>query len=280
MLAQRMPSLLPPLDPREMLEISMVASIAGEIKDGQLSNRRPFRNPHHSASQAALVGGGLRAKPGEMALAHHGVLFLDELPEFQPKTLESLRQPLETGQTVIARANHHVTYPARFQLIAAMNPCRCGGGEGESACRRGPKCAQDYQARISGPLLDRIDIQIELASVRASDLALPPPSEGSREIALRIARARQIQRERYNALGIKNTSLNAYAEDRLLQEICKLDELALKLLREAADILGLSARGYHRILRVARTLADLDEKSLIGKMHIAEAVSYRSRRVA
>ena len=280
MLAQRMPSLLPPLDPREMLEISMVASIAGEIKDGQLSNRRPFRNPHHSASQAALVGGGLRAKPGEMALAHHGVLFLDELPEFQPKTLESLRQPLETGQTVIARANHHVTYPARFQLIAAMNPCRCGGGEGESACRRGPKCAQDYQARISGPLLDRIDIQIELASVRASDLALPPPSEGSREIALRIARARQIQRERYNALGIKNSSLNAYAEDRLLQEICKLDELALKLLREAADILGLSARGYHRILRVARTLADLDEKSLIGKMHIAEAVSYRSRRVA
>jgi magnesium chelatase family protein len=203
MLAQRMPSLLPPLDPREMLEISMVASIAGEIKDGQLSNRRPFRNPHHSASQAALVGGGLRAKPGEMALAHHGVLFLDELPEFQPKTLESLRQPLETGQTVIARANHHVTYPARFQLIAAMNPCRCGGREGESACRRGPKCAQDYQARISGPLLDRIDIQIELASVRASDLALPPPSEGSREIALRIARARQIQRERYNALGIK-----------------------------------------------------------------------------
>ena len=173
MLAQRLPSILPPMDSREMLDVSMVASLAGELSGGRLSRRRPFRAPHHSASMPALVGGGLRAKPGEMALAHHGVLFLDELPEFQPRVLESLRQPMETGETVVARVNYHVTYPARFQLVAAMNPCKCGmAGEPGHICRKGPRCAADYQARISGPLLDRMDIQIELRAVKASDLTL------------------------------------------------------------------------------------------------------------
>ena len=165
MLAQRLPSILPPMDAREMLEASMIASLAGELGEGRLSRRRPFRAPHHSASQPALVGGGLKAKPGEMALAHHGVLFLDELPEFQPRVLESLRQPLESGEILVARANYHVTYPARFQMIAAMNMCKCGNSEAGQSCARGPRCAGDYQARISGPLLDRMDIQIELPAV-------------------------------------------------------------------------------------------------------------------
>src|SRR6476659_3677454 len=191
MLAQRLPSILPPMDSREMLDVSMVASVAGELSSGQLSRRRPFRAPHHSASMPALVGGGLRARPGEMALAHHGILFLDELPEFQPRVLESLRQPLETGETQVARANYHVTYPARFQLVAAMNPCRCGmAGEPGHTCRKGPRCAGDYQSRISGPLLDRLDIQIELPAVTASDLTMPAPQEGSAEIAARVAAAR------------------------------------------------------------------------------------------
>ena len=173
MLAQRLPSILPPLDAREMLDVSMIASLGGELKDGQLTKRRPFRSPHHSASMPALVGGGLRPKPGEMALAHHGVLFLDELPEFQPRVLEALRQPMETGETLVARANYHVTYPARFQLIAAMNPCKCGmAGEPGHSCRQGLRCASDYQGRISGPLLDRMDIQLELAAVRALELSL------------------------------------------------------------------------------------------------------------
>ena len=190
MLAARLPSILPPLAPAELLEVSMVASVAGEIKGGALTNRRPFRAPHHSASMPALVGGGLHARPGEISLAHQGVLFLDELPEFQPQALDSLRQPLETGEVSIARANHRVTYPARFMLVAAMNPCRCGrADEPGFACRRGPntRCSADYQARISGPLLDRIDLHIEVPAVTAADLILPPPAEGSREIAERVA---------------------------------------------------------------------------------------------
>ena len=190
MLAQRLPSILPPLDAHEMLDVSMIASLGGELKDGQLTKRRPFRAPHHSASMPALVGGGQRPKPGEMALAHHGVLFLDELPEFQPRVLEALRQPMEIGEALVARANYHVTYPARFQLIAAMNPCKCGmAGEPGHVCRHGLRCAADYQARISGPLLDRIDIQLELAGVRALDLSLPAPKEKSVDVAARVARA-------------------------------------------------------------------------------------------
>src|SRR6202035_1033867 len=172
----------------ELLEVSMVASVAGEIEGGALTNQRPFRNPHHSASMAALVGGGLKVRPGEVSLAHLGVLFLDELPEFQRGVLDSLRQPIETGEAVVARANAHVRYPARFQLVAAMNPCRCGYlSEPAQACGRAPKCAIDYQSRISGPLFDRIDIHVEVASVTAGDLALPPAAEGNAEVAARVA---------------------------------------------------------------------------------------------
>jgi len=278
MLAQRLPSILPPMDSREMLDVSMIASLAGEIANGRLSRRRPFRNPHHSASMPALVGGGLRAKPGEMALAHHGVLFLDELPEFQPRVLESLRQPLESGEAVVARVNYHVTYPARFQLIAAMNPCKCGhAGEPGHVCRSGPRCAGDYQQRISGPLLDRMDIQIELPAVRAADLTLPPPKEGSAEVMARVAAARDIQRRRFVDLGKPNLRTNAEADGTLLEEIAAPDAAGLKLLRDAADAMNLSARGYHRVLRVARTLADLDHHVGLGRIHIAEALSYRQR---
>lgn len=277
MLARRLPSLLPPMEPREMLEVSMIASLAGELAGGRLSRRRPFRDPHHTASQAALAGGGAKAKPGEMALAHNGVLFLDELPEFQPRALEALRQPLETGQTVIARANHHVTYPARFQLIAAMNPCRCGGGVAEGACRRGPRCVTEYQGRISGPLLDRIDIQIELPAVRAADLIAAPAREGSAEVAARVALARALQRDRYASLGQPGIRLNAEADGDVLERIATPDAPGLKLVREAADAMNLSARGFHRVLKVARTLADLDGADTVGRVHIAEALSYRQR---
>jgi magnesium chelatase family protein len=279
MLAARLPSILPPLAPAELLEVSMVASVAGEIEGGALTNRRPFRAPHHSASMPALVGGGLHARPGEISLAHHGVLFLDELPEFQPQALDSLRQPLETGEVLIARANHRVTYPARFMLVAAMNPCRCGHGtEPGYACRRGPnaRCIADYQARISGPLLDRIDLHIEVPAVTAADLILPPPTEGSREVAERVARARERQAARYAAIGLPNVHSNAAVAGAVLEDVARPDASGLALLREAADAMRLSARGYHRVLRVARTLADLDGADKVGRMHLAEALSYRA----
>ncbi len=278
MLAQRLPSILPPMGAREMLEVSMIASLSGELKGGQLSRARPFRSPHHSASMPALVGGGQRAKPGDMALAHHGVLFLDELPEFHPRVLESLRQPMETGETVVARANYHVTYPARFQLVAAMNPCKCGlAGEPGHQCRQGPRCAADYQGRISGPLLDRMDIQIELQAVKASDLTLPPPKEKSVDVALRVAAARARQASRFQALGHPQLRTNAEADGNLLEEIVKLDAAGTSLIREAADAMQLSARGYSRVLRVARTIADLDGRDQVARLHLAEALSYRQR---
>ncbi|MGH6683242.1 MAG: YifB family Mg chelatase-like AAA ATPase, partial [Pseudolabrys sp.] len=258
MLAARLPSILPPLLPAELLEVSMIASVAGEIEGGALTNRRPFRSPHHSASMPALVGGGLRARPGEISLAHNGVLFLDEMPEFSAQVLNSLRQPLETGDVAIARANHRVTYPSRFMLVAAMNPCRCGRASDPGfACKRGSnaRCAAEYQARLSGPLLDRIDLHIEVPAVTAADLILPPPSEGSREIAARVARARDLQVGRYAALGLSNVHTNAQAHGSMLEEIARVDGTGLALLRDAADSMHLSARGYHRVLRVARTLA-------------------------
>jgi len=279
MLAARLPSILPPLTPAELLEVSMVSSVAGEIAEGALTNRRPFRSPHHSASMAALVGGGLRARPGEISLAHNGVLFLDELPEFQPQVLDSLRQPLETGEVAISRANHRVTYPARFMLVAAMNPCRCGRANDPSfACRRGPniRCAAEYQGRLSGPLLDRIDLHIEVPAVTAADLILPPPAEGSREVAARVARAREMQAQRYAALGLPGVRTNASANGPVLEDVARPDAAGLTLLRDAADAMRLSARGYHRVLRVARTLADLDGAEKVGRLHLAEALSYRA----
>jgi magnesium chelatase family protein len=277
MLASRLPSILPPLGPRELLEVSMIASIAGELPGGKLSGSRPFRAPHHSASMAALVGGGLRARPGEASLAHNGVLFLDELPEFHPQVLDSLRQPLETGNVMIARANHKVTYPSRIQLVAAMNPCRCGhAGEPGFTCRRGDRCASDYQDRISGPLLDRIDLRIELGAVTAADLVLPPPREGSAEVALRVARARKIQLDRFAALGLDTIRTNADCGPSLIEEIARPDNAGARLLSEAADMLRLSARGYHRVLKVARTLADLEGNDRVGRIHLAEALAYRS----
>lgn len=273
MLAQRLPGLLPPLDAREALEISMVQSLAGELSGGAISRTRPFRNPHHSASMAALVGGGLKVKPGEVSLAHLGVLFLDELPEFQRGVLDSLRQPIETGEAVVARANAHVRYPARFQLIAAMNPCRCGYlSDPTLGCGRAPKCAGDYQSRISGPLFDRIDMHVEVSGVTAADLALPPPAEGNAEVAGRVAAARQIQRERFAGHNIRT---NAEAEGELLDSIATPEPAAAKLLTEAAERMKLSARGYHRVLKVARTIADLAKVDQIAKPHIAEALSYR-----
>jgi magnesium chelatase family protein len=279
MLAARLPSILPPLTPAELLEVSMVASVAGEIAEGALTNRRPFRAPHHSASMAALVGGGLRARPGEISLAHNGVLFLDELPEFQPQVLDSLRQPLESGEVAISRANHRVTYPARFMLVAAMNPCRCGrANDAGFACKRGPniRCAADYQGRLSGPLLDRIDLHIEVPAVTAADLILPPPAEGSREVAARVARARDMQEQRYAALGLPGIRTNAAAQGPVLEDVARPDAGGLTLLRDAADAMRLSARGYHRVLRVARTLADLDGAEKVGRIHLAEALSYRA----
>lgn len=273
MLAQRLPGLLPPLDAREALEISMVQSLAGELSGGAISRTRPFRNPHHSASMAALVGGGLKVKPGEVSLAHLGVLFLDELPEFQRGVLDSLRQPIETGEAVVARANAHVRYPARFQLIAAMNPCRCGYlSDPTLGCGRAPKCAGDYQSRISGPLFDRIDMHVEVSGVTAADLALPPPAEGNKEVAGRVAAARQIQRERFDGHAIRT---NAEAEGELLDRVATPEPAAAKLLTEAAERMKLSARGYHRVLKVARTIADLAKVDQITTPHIAEALSYR-----
>lgn len=279
MLAARLPSILPPLSPSELLEISMIASVAGEIEGGALTSRRPFRAPHHSASMAALTGGGMRAKPGEISLAHNGVLFLDELPEFDARVLDSLRQPLENGEVAVSRANHRVTYPARFMLVAAMNPCRCGHAyEPGYSCKRGrlDRCTSDYQARISGPLMDRIDLRIEVPAVTASDLILPAPAEGSAEVAARVAAARAIQAQRYTAIGLPQIRTNAEAPASVLEEIARTDAQGQKLLRDAAETMRLSARGYHRVLRVARTLADLDGAETIGRLHLAEALSYRA----
>ena len=277
MLAQRLPGILPALDAREALELSMIQSLAGELREGAISKTRPFRNPHHSASMAALVGGGLRVRPGEVSLAHLGVLFLDELPEFQRQVLDSLRQPIESGEAIVARANAHVRYPARFQLVAAMNPCRCGHlTDPAQSCGRAPKCGADYQARISGPLIDRIDIHVEVASVSAQDLTLPPPAEGSAAVCARVSKAREVQKKRFEAHNLRT---NAEAEGELLDSVATPEQAGIRLLTEAADAMKLTARGYHRVLRVARTIADLAGANIVARAHVAEALAYRHFRV-
>ncbi len=279
MLAQRLPGLLPQLTPAEVLEVSMIQSVAGQLADGRLTRRRPFRDPHHSASLAAMIGGGTRARPGEVSLAHRGVLFLDELPEFPRQVLESLRQPLEAGKVIVARANAHVSYPSRFQLVAAMNPCRCGYlADPGRACNRAPRCAREYQSKISGPMFDRIDLHVDVPEVSAADLDLPPPAEGSDAIARRVAAARALQTRRYaGETGVEGRPIrtNAEADGELLDRVAKPDAAGAALLAQATERLRLSARGYHRVLKVARTLADLDGSDGVGRIHIAEALSYR-----
>lgn len=274
MLAARLAGILPPLTPAEMLDVSMIQSVAGLIQDGVLSRTRPFRAPHHSASMAAMVGGGTRALPGEASLAHHGVLFLDELPEFSAPVLDSLRQPLETGDVMIARANAHVRYPANFQLVAAMNPCRCGYGKASGrACGRGPHCEVNYQSRVSGPFLDRMDLAIITPPVSALDLSIPADGEPSAKVADRVAQARALQIDRSQ----KTSALNASLPDAVLKDVAAPDTAGAALLNRACQQLHLSARAYTRILRVARTLADLEGGDGIKRHHIAEAISFRQR---
>ena len=280
MLATRLPSILPPLLPKELLDVSMIHSVAGALAGGELTDRRPFRAPHHSASMPALVGGGTNARPGEVSLAHNGVLFLDEFPEFSAPALDSLRQPLETGEAAIARVHHRVVYPARFQLVAAMNPCRCGHATDPGySCRRMPndRCMATYQARMSGPLLDRFDLSIEVPAVSAADLILPPPREGSAEVAARVLAARQIQARRYAAIGLPHVTSNSAAPSNVIETVAELDASGTALLREAADRMKLTARGFHRVLKLARTLADLDASPKVSRAHLAEALSYRAR---
>lgn len=276
MLASCLSGVLPPLSPREALEISMIHSLAGTLPEGGLLQRRPFRDPHHSASLPALIGGGHRVKPGEISLSHNGVLFLDELPEFSRATLESLRQPLETGQALVARANSHVTFPARFQLIAAMNPCQCGHmGDPELECTKVPRCAAEYQSKISGPMMDRIDMQVDVPPVKISDLDAPASGEKSAVVAARVARARAVQQERYAKLG-SPVQVNAHADGDILEQATGMKDDARALLNKSMESARLSARAYFRILRVARTIADLDNAApLLTKTHIAEALSYR-----
>lgn len=274
MLAARLASILPPLSPLEALETSMIHSIAGLLDQGGISRQRPFREPHHTASMAAIVGGGRRASPGEISLAHNGVLFLDEFPEFSRSVLETLRQPIETGEVMVARANAHVSYPCRFMLIAAANPCKCGYMyDPARACARVPNCGDEYLGRISGPLMDRIDLRIEVPPVAYTDLDLPADGETSEQVAARVLQARHLQEDRFRDHPAAHS--NADAQGKLLEDIATPDSEGRALLSRVAEKFGLTARGYHRVLRVARTIADLDDSADVRHPHIAEAVSFR-----
>lgn len=279
MLASRLTTILPPMNVNEAIETSMIKSIAGQLNENGICFSRPFQAPHHSASTPALVGGGRKGTPGEISLAHNGVLFLDELPEFNRATLEALRQPLENGEIQISRVNAHTTFPANFQLIAAMNPCRCGHlGQKEKECTRAPICAQEYMAKISGPLLDRIDIKIEVPPVSPWELSEVKKGESSKVIQNRVIKAREIQTARLKQLNITDINTNSQLKGKVLEEICTMDNEAEKLLIAFAEKNLISARAYHRTLRLARTIADLQNESKILKLHIAEALSYRQSR--
>jgi magnesium chelatase family protein len=275
MLAQRLPSILPDLSFREAIETTKVFSVAGLLdKKGGLVGARPFRAPHHSISDAGLIGGGHIPRPGEISLAHHGVLFLDELPEFRKNVLEALRQPLEDGRVTITRASMTATYPSRFMLVAAMNPCPCGHyGDSHKACRCTLQQIRQYQAKISGPLLDRIDIHIEVPAVKYRDLKRKDSGEASGAIRRRIEKARHRQAKRFRDV---ETLCNARMSDREIGQSCVMDDESQRLLEMAMDKLGLSARAYTRILKVARTVADLDETEGISASHVAEAIQYRN----
>ena len=274
MLAARIPGIMPALTPVEALETSMIHSLAGLLDEGGISRVRPFREPHHTASMAAIVGGGRGAKPGEISLAHNGVLFMDEFPEFARTVLETLRQPIETGQVVVARANAHVKYPCRFMLVAAANPCKCGYlADAARACARVPICGEDYLGRISGPLMDRFDLRVEVPPVAFTDLDLPQSGDRSVDVAARVAAARALQNERF--AQCTDVNVNADAQGQVLEEIAAPDAEGRTLLTRVAERFGLSARGYHRVLRVARTIADLDGAPDVRHPHIAEAVSFR-----
>lgn len=271
MLANRLPTILPNLEPAEALELSMIYSVAGLLPEGRILQQRPFRDPHHSASLASLIGGGHKAKPGEISLAHKGVLFLDELPEFSRGALESLRQPLESGKAVVSRANAHITYPSDIQLIAAMNPCPCGYlGDMDRSCRRVPLCGKDYQKKISGPLLDRIDLHLSLPAIAPQDLATLKDGETSHAIKERVIEARRIQFQR------SKTILNSRLSNKQVEEWGNLTAESKTLLLTAAETFKLSARSYYRVLKVARTIADLAQEECIARPHLAEALSYRS----
>ena len=274
MLAARLPGILPPLAAAEALETSMIHSLAGLLSEGGISRTRPFREPHHTASMAAIVGGGNGAKPGEISLAHNGVLFMDEFPEFSRAVLETLRQPVETGEVMIARANAHIRYPCRFLLVAAANPCRCGYlTDPARACAKAPLCGEDYLGRISGPLMDRFDLRVEVPPVAFTDLDLPASGDSSATIAARVAAAREVQSARFrNHPGLR---VNADMEGGLLEETSTPDAEGKALLVKVAERMGLSARGYHRVLRVARTIADLDGAAQVRQPHVAEAIGYR-----
>lgn len=274
MLAARIPGILPPLTPSEALETSMIHSVSGLLDEGGISRERPFREPHHTASMAAIVGGGRGAKPREISLAHNGVLFMDEFPEFPRTVLETLRQPIETGEVVVARANAHVKYPCRFMLVAAANPCKCGYlTDPARACSRAPICGEDYMGRISGPLMDRFDLRVEVPPVAFTDLDLPQDGESSEVVRDRVKMARAAQATRY--ADVTHVRVNADAEGKVLEDFATPDAEGRALLTRVAERFGLSARGYHRVLRVARTIADLDGEADVRQPHVAEAVSYR-----
>lgn len=273
MLAQRIPTILPDMPPDEILETSMIHSIAGRT-DGLITSR-PFCDPHHTASVSAVVGGGKTARPGQISLAHNGVLFLDELPEFQRPVIDALRQPLETGEILIARAQSHMRYPSRIMLVAAANPCRCGQlADPGAACGRAPLCGQDYLNRVSGPVLDRFDIRIDVPAVPIKDLGAPPTGDRSPQIATRVQAAHQIQQDRYATT--ESVRRNADAAGQVLEQVARLDQDAQELLTLAAEKHNLTARGYHRVIRVARTIADLDRNETISRPHLAEAIWLRA----